>query len=67
MVEIVNDKELSIDENNTSKRITIPSDWTEIIGIEEENEVKAALLHSEKHGYHLGIWKKGEQPKKGEE
>lgn len=61
MVEILDTKERSLDDRN---RLSPPSGWIGTLGFEDEEEVEVGLLYSEKHGYHLGVWAKGEQPKK---
>lgn len=62
MVETLDKESFKVQKRSTSLQHTIPSEWADICGFQEEVETEAGLLHSDKHGYHLGIWRKKDQP-----
>lgn len=66
MVEILDRDRFIVQKRSTSLQHTIPSNWADICGLKPKVETEAGLLHSEKYGYHLGIWRKDNQPEGGE-
>lgn len=64
MTEIVDKQDKKIDKHPDSLRITIPDEYGRMADLEPEDEIEIGLLDG-KHGRHIGIWKKGEQPNEG--
>lgn len=65
LVEIIDTKDVTIQQIGNSKGALFPHDWASITDMEEiGQEIEVHLCHDEEYGYHLAFSKKGEQPKR---
>lgn len=63
MVEIIDTKNTKIQQSGGSLGVNIPSAFRSIADLDEAGtEVQIGMLYSEKYGYHIGVWKKTDQP-----
>lgn len=55
------DETLKVLENSGTKRLTLPSGWEQLTGMEVGEEIVGAVILG-KHGFFVGYWKKFNQP-----
>lgn len=65
MVEILDTDTFKVGTNNGTTKITIKKGWDSIANLEPGEEATVALANG-KHGLHIAVWSKDDQPKIGE-
>ncbi|MFB6115457.1 MAG: hypothetical protein ABEK04_04120, partial [Candidatus Nanohalobium sp.] len=55
-------KNMKVQRRSSSLQHTIPSDWSDILGLEKGRRTTSTLNYDEERGFHISIWPKGDEP-----
>lgn len=61
-VEELAKRDMKVQRRSSSLQHTIPSDWSEVVGLKAGQRTVSTLNYDEERGLHIAIWPKGEEP-----